>query len=193
MSNPRLSPHAEARWSETAVFDDSHRYVQHRRVMATFLFCSRDAAVIFCPCRCGDVSACGRGQSPAEHPTSWMFLQLYVAASCTTCCRGRRVSSLPSRRELVWLRSQLNQFLTNFNGLVIAPLLLPSSVLTSSQLLSTCSRVHSVSFLRRSSSPLLRVQRLLSTCSRGFPFRVPSSSPCPLGMGFLLSYGLSMV
>ena len=63
MSNPRVSPHAEARWSETAVFDDSHRHVQHRRVMATFLFCSRDAAVIFCPCRCGDVSACGRGQS----------------------------------------------------------------------------------------------------------------------------------
>ena len=51
-----------------------------------------------------------------------------------------------------------------------------------------CSRVHSVSFLRRSSSPLLRVQRLLSTCSRGFPFRVPSSSPCPL-----VSYGLSTV
>ena len=66
MSNPRLSPHAEARWSETAVFDDSHRHVQHRRVMATFLFCSRDAAEIFCPCRCGDVSACGRGQSPAD-------------------------------------------------------------------------------------------------------------------------------
>ena len=54
MSNPRLSPH------ETAVFDDSHRHdVQHRRVMATLLFCSPDAAVIFCPCRCGDVSACG--------------------------------------------------------------------------------------------------------------------------------------
>ena len=67
MSNPRVSPHAEARWSETAVFDDSHRHVQHRRVMATFLFCSRDAALIFCPCRCGDLSACGRGQSPAEH------------------------------------------------------------------------------------------------------------------------------
>ena len=47
MSNPRLSPHAEARWSETAVFDDSHRHVQHRRVMATFLFCSRDAAAFF--------------------------------------------------------------------------------------------------------------------------------------------------
>ena len=31
-------------------------------------------------------------------------------------------------------------FLTNFNGLVIVPLLLPSSVLTSSQLLSTCAR-----------------------------------------------------
>ena len=92
MWNPRLSPHAEARWSETAVFDDSHRHVQHRRVMATFLFCIRDAAVIFCPCRCGDVSACGRGQSPAEHPTSWMFLTLRrhvpraVAADVSRLC-----------------------------------------------------------------------------------------------------------
>ena len=31
---------------------------------------------------------------------------------------------------------------------------------------------------------MLTSSQLLSTGARGFPFRVPSSSPCPLGMGF---------
>ena len=67
-------------------------------------------------------------------------------------------------------------FLTNFNGLVVAPLLLPSSVLTSSQLLSICAR-------GCTQSPLLRSAK----ASQHMFSRVPLSSsvlePMPLGDG----------